>query len=647
MTFALDPISKAAFDAMRDTHENILLLGKAGTWKSTLISKYIREVQKEKKKNIAVVAPTGVAAMNIGGQTIHSFFKFSINVTIDDARQRAAWHKKQKIFQALETLIIDEISMVRADLLDCIDVFLRIARKDQQPFGGVQVIMVWDLLQLPPIVWAIEAELFASQYESSYFFHAHVMKNPVFGMHTYQLDKVYRQEDKVFIELLHRIRNNTATQDDIDIINSRVQRITTIAPGEIYISTTNARANDVNNTMLSRIKADEYYSIADIKGKIAPSSYPTDSELTLKVWAQIMFVVNNSDKWFMNGTLWTIKDIIEYDTWSDKWNEMEVIVQVHGQDRTITVQPYTREIRESIYNEKEKTITSEVVWSFEQLPIRLARACTIHKAQGKTFDSMIIDSGNGMFAAWQAYVALSRCTSLAWIKLVKPMRLNDILVDTIVSNYVQNIGDKSNQINIQTTKKITPKRDTNITRVLVFDTETTGVDKSARIVQIACALYCKNEDSTWVCESLHNYLINPLCPIPPQTTAVHGITDEMVADAPTIDIVWDTINPLFHSADVHIAHNHSFDERILAQEVRRLKLEKLTKRPVFCTMKQAVEVTRIPNDRGWYKRPKLAELYTHLWQKEIDWYHDALIDVKAAAACYFKLIWEDYDPFIS
>jgi ATP-dependent DNA helicase PIF1 len=142
MAFQLDPTSQAAFDAMRNTYDNILLLGKAGTGKSTLISNYIRDTQKSKNKNIAVVAPTGVAAMNIGGQTIHSFFKFSINVTTDDARQRATWHRKQKIFQVLETLIIDEISMVRADLLDCIDVFLRVVRKNQQPFGGVQVIMV-------------------------------------------------------------------------------------------------------------------------------------------------------------------------------------------------------------------------------------------------------------------------------------------------------------------------------------------------------------------------------------------------------------------------------------------------------------------------------------------------------------------------
>lgn len=203
--------------------------------------------------------------MNIGGQTIHSFFRFSATTSIDDARQRGLWNRKQKIYQVLQTLIIDEISMVRADLLDCIDVFLRTARNNYQPFGGVQVIMVGDVLQLPPIVSASEATFFADHYSSAYFFHAHVMESPQFLVKTFELDTVYRQEDRDFVELLHRIRNNSATSTDIDTINSRVERVTTIAQGEIYLATTNARANQVNATMLSRLPGDEYHGFARTK----------------------------------------------------------------------------------------------------------------------------------------------------------------------------------------------------------------------------------------------------------------------------------------------------------------------------------------------------------------------------------------------
>lgn len=664
MTFVLDPISQAAYNAMWETHNNILLLGKAGTWKSTLISNYITATQKGKAKNIAVVAPTWVAAMNIGGQTIHSFFKFSANVSVDDARQRALWHKKQKIFTALDTLIIDEISMVRADLLDCIDIFLRTARKNYAPFGGVQVIMVGDLLQLPPIVSAAESALFTETYSSAYFFDALVMKNPALVIHPYQLEKVYRQEEISFVDLLHRIRNNTVSPADIEIINSRVQRVTTINPWEIYISTTNSRANDVNNTMLSRLSTDEYRSFATSKGKISASSYPTDDELVLKVWAQVMFVVNNVEKGFMNGTLGVITSITEYEFEdSSLWDELEVTIRMHNNNQTVIVTPHTREIRESKYDEKDKTIKTEVIWVFKQLPIRLAWACTIHKAQGKTFDSMIIDSWNGMFAPWQAYVALSRCTSLQWIKLIKPLMLRDILIDNVVSNYLNNLATalehpSTEQPSAITNSIVTPAIRKSVmdkikksskneipTRVLVFDTETTGVDKTARIVQLACALYEKDENNQWTCTTLHNYLINPGCPIPPETTAVHGIDDSMVKDAPTLDMVWDSIFVAFNHAHVHVAHNHSFDERILDQEMRRLKLEKISKRPTYCTMKKWVDIARISNNRGWFKWPKLAELYTHLWQVEIDGYHDALVDVKAAAACYFKLQWEDFNPF--
>lgn len=416
------------------------------------------------------------------------------------------------------------------------------------------------------------------------------------------------------------------------------------------------RANEVNATMLWRLKDEEYRIFARAKGKINESSYPTDDELVIKKWAQIMFLVNNVEKWFMNGTIWIIVDILQYDDdFEGKPKEFEVKVLIPGRSDPIIVWPHVWEIRESRYDEKEKAIKSETVWTFEQIPIRLAWACTIHKAQWKTFDSMIIDSGSGMFAPWQAYVALSRCTSLSGIKLVRPIMMRDIMLDNVVSNYVTQLSSMSIVVPEQTlpvvkkwileriTKKYTDA--TAPMSVLVFDTETTWVNRTARIVQIACALYEKDENNNRSCTTVYDYLINPLCPIPAETTAVHGINDDMVKDAPTLDMIRENVHQLFDRAHIHVAHNIAFDERILAQEVRRLKLAKITKRPIFCTMMEWVEVVRIPSDRGWYKWPKLAELYTHLWQENVDWYHDALVDVKAAAACYFKMKGETYNPF--
>jgi ATP-dependent DNA helicase PIF1 len=382
--------------------------------------------------------------------------------------------------------------------------------------------MVGDLLQLPPVVSQVESSFFAEHYASAYFFSAHVMENSAFVLRPYTLEKVYRQEDTTFVELLHRIRENTIISTDIDTINTRVQRVTTIESGEIYLTTTNARANQVNATMLERLPGQEFRAFARTKGKLSASAYPADDELIIKQGAQVMFVVNDPDKRFVNGTIGTIVDISEYE-YDDEPNSLEVDVRINEREELITVTAHTWEMREARYDEKEKVMTSEVVGAFEQLPIRLAWACTIHKAQGKTFDRMIIDAGNGMFAAGQAYVALSRCTSLEGIKLVKPLTMRDILIDDAVRHYLHNAAQQ--QAALIATPQPPRSLATAAARasfaariqkeapthqaVLVFDTETTGVDAKARIVQICCALYEKDVTGQRTCSTLVNEYINP------------------------------------------------------------------------------------------------------------------------------------------
>jgi len=398
---------------------NLFVTGKAGTGKSTLLE-YFRETT---AKKVVVLAPTGVAALNVRGETIHSFFKFKPDITVQKVRRLPK--SGRRIYQELDTIVIDEISMVRADLLDCIDRFLRLNRNQPGlPFGGVQMIFIGDLYQLPPVVTKNERALFRNHYPSPYFFDADVFKE--LNVEFVELKKVYRQRDERFIELLNQIRNNTITDEELALLNSRVGVQLNADPNDfvVYLTTRNEQATRLNNEYLARLPGKAWQFPATVSGSFDPNSYPTDYLLTLKTGAQIMMLNNDSRGRWVNGTLGRVKDIV-YDPDQDA-----DLIAVQFQNRTqALIAPYSWEIFHFRFNEHTREIETDVLGTFSQYPLRLAWAVTIHKSQGKTFDRVIIDLGAGAFAPGQVYVALSRCTSFSGISLTGPIKKQSIFTD--------------------------------------------------------------------------------------------------------------------------------------------------------------------------------------------------------------------------
>lgn len=488
----LDTHSTKALDLMNDTHDHVFLTWNAGTGKSTLLRHFLWQTD----KSLAVLAPTGVAALHIWWQTIHSFFHFGITVTLQGVPKIARRYIWDELYISLETLVIDEISMVRADIMDCIDQFLRLVRQDFNPFWWVQMIVVWDLHQLPPIVSRAEQNFFRDQYSSPFFFAAHVFGPDQADIHIVELQKVHRQSDELLIRCLNDIRTHHHTQRHLDRLNKRVVKGHQLEPGQMYITTRNATVDRINRQMLESLDEKSQWSYAHITGKMPTGTYPTDEELELKLWAQVMFVKNDADGRYANGTIGKIveiriqeekttnkKDIStkppsispsflpkgwHYDkdgfrvgeeemtsnlinphTGEDNWyigfddqeddiyTGVTVIVEdIYGLQ--IQVTPVKRELKEYIYNEDTEGLASETIWSFTQIPLRLARASTIHKAQWKTFDRVVVDFSGGIFASWQAYVALSRCTSLEGMILTTPIQMRDIRTDMEVMKWMEN-----------------------------------------------------------------------------------------------------------------------------------------------------------------------------------------------------------------
>lgn len=404
---------------MENSGQNVFITGEAGTGKSTLLD-YFR---KHSKKRLAVLAPTGVAALNVKGETIHSFFRFKPDIT--PAKVSRLREKSRRLYEQLETIVIDEISMVRADLLDCIDRSLRLNRSvPDLPFGGVQMVFIGDLYQLPPVVTGDEREIFCTHYPSPYFFDAAVFQNLAFEY--LELKRVYRQKEKGFVELLNQIRNGTVTEEGLKLLNSRVGVKLNEDPNDfvVYLTTRNDRATRINNEYLSRLPGKTYQFRATISGNFDHKFFPTDELLTIKPGAQVMMLNNEARGRWVNGTLGRVKNIV-YDEESDQ-DLIEVRLTDGG---VVRVAPFTWEIFRFRWNEEKKQIESEVTGTFTHYPLRLAWAATIHRSQGKTFDRIIIDLGSGTFAPGQVYVALSRCTSFAGIALTRPLRSEDIFID--------------------------------------------------------------------------------------------------------------------------------------------------------------------------------------------------------------------------
>lgn len=414
-----------ALERMEKSRKNIFLTGRAGTGKSTLL-RYFRT---HTNKKVVVLAPTGVAAVNIKGQTIHSFFKFKPDIILSKIKRKSLG--PDSIYRQVETIVIDEISMVRADLLDCIDVFLRLNRRNTRtPFGGVQMIFIGDLYQLPPVVTREEKEIFREHYQTPYFFSARVFE--AMQLEYIELEKIYRQRDDEFIKILNAIRNKTITNQQLRDINEKcfLENINEEFKNfTIRLTTTNAIAETVNQKKLNELVGEKYVFAGKIDGKFDQKSLPTDANLILKKDAQVMLVNNDTAKRWINGTMGKVAHVYQ--------ENGEKIIQVKLQNGRIeNVKRNTWELFQYTYDAKKGALDSKIVGSFEQYPLLLAWAVTIHKSQGKTFDRVILDIGTGTFAHGQMYVALSRCTSLDGIILKQRLEQRHIILDERVMNFV-------------------------------------------------------------------------------------------------------------------------------------------------------------------------------------------------------------------
>ncbi len=434
-----DTIAQQALDAMEHTNKHIFLTGKAGTWKSTLLMYFLNITQ----KNIVLLAPTWVAALNIWGATIHSFFGFPPTVTLKKAKQEAKFQIGDPKFTELDTLLIDEISMVRADMMDCIHEFLKIVRWSSQPFGGVQLIMIGDLYQLPPVVTSFEKDFFKKEYPSPYFFDAKVIRKKPFSMEFIQLEKVYRQSDQQFISLLNAIRTKTVEQKHLDLLNTRVDVDFEIADGMVYLAGTNAIVNTINQTYLADVDHRPVVFKASSKGEMQWRQLPADAKLVLKKWAQVMFVANDPDGRRVNGTLGKVT-LLKKD---------RISVHIYGGEE-VEVKPYTWRVSQYEYNSTKKRLDVFTVGSFTQVPLTLAWAVTIHKSQWKTFDKVIIDLSSWIFAHGQTYVALSRCRTLAWITLTTQVHHAHIKLDYSVARFVAETSSLRPDLLLSLDKKV-------------------------------------------------------------------------------------------------------------------------------------------------------------------------------------------------
>jgi hypothetical protein len=430
-----------AAEFINNTSRSVFLTGKAGTGKTT----FLKYICSHSHKNLAVAAPTGVAAINAGGMTLHSLFQLPIGVYLPGFRTHESSvavtnrntlfknlklsAKKRELLQELELLIIDEVSMVRCDMLDAVDAILRMVRRNQRPFGGVQVLFIGDLFQLSPVAGNEEWNILKEHYESPFFFHAKaVQQSPPVSI---ELTKIYRQSDQRFIDLLNNIRNNEVTEYDFEVLNSRLG-VPSNHQEFVTLSTHNYKADAINERELEKLDGTLHQFNAVVQDDFPERNFPTESVLSLKLGARIMFIKNDSseEKRYYNGKLATVIHI-----------ENDSIVVQDDQGITIELTKETwRNIRYK-YNAEDDEIIEEELGAFTQYPIRLAWAITIHKSQGLTFEKAIIDAGSS-FAPGQVYVALSRCTSLDGLVLQTPITPRQIATDPIVVEYSKNLQNE-------------------------------------------------------------------------------------------------------------------------------------------------------------------------------------------------------------
>lgn len=418
---------RTAWEFVEKTGKSVFLTGKAGTGKTT----FLKKVVAESKKRVVVVAPTGIAAINAGGVTIHSFFQLPLHPFIPGMKieSKFAFSKeKRSIIKTIDILVIDEVSMVRSDLMDAIDSVLRRFRNRYKPFGGVQLLLIGDLQQLSPVVTDEDVQFLSQYYPSPYFFGSRALSQVDYV--TIELKEVYRQQDLEFISILNSVRSGHPSADVIRALNSRYDPHFSPAADEGYIrlTTHNQIADDYNARQLSLIDEPLHSFDAEISGSFPESSYPIDFRLELKAGAQVMFVKNDpsSEKRYYNGKIGVITDFYEE----------YILVQCPGDEEKIAVEPLEWENSRYVINEQTQELDSEVLGIFRQYPLRLAWAITIHKSQGLTFDKAIIDAASS-FASGQVYVALSRCRTLDGMVLATPLRQDSVITDLRVEDYIE------------------------------------------------------------------------------------------------------------------------------------------------------------------------------------------------------------------
>lgn len=419
---------KRSFEVMENTNECLFITGKAGTGKSTLLRHFVKNT----KKQVVVLAPTGIAAINVGGSTVHSFFRLPFRPIVQDDEEIHRFAKsteKFKILHKLDTLIIDEVSMLRADLIDAIDQSLRVNGGDyNKPFGGKQVIFFGDLFQLEPVVQNNEVEryLFTEYYKSHYFFDARVFQQ--LHLTCIELRKVFRQSDPAFIHLLDAIRLNKAGDADLEKLNTRIDRHFEPTATDFYVTlcTRNNTAAGINEFNLSKLGSVEYVYQGIVENEFSLKQLPTEQVLVLKEGAQIIFIKNHATGKWVNGTIAKVHAL----------SPDKIEVQL-GNGEIEEVRMETWENKLYRWDAVNRRVKSEVIGTFKQYPVKLAWAITIHKSQGLTFDKMILEMGGGTFAHGQLYVALSRCRNLEGLILREPIRQKDIIIDERVVRFAK------------------------------------------------------------------------------------------------------------------------------------------------------------------------------------------------------------------
>jgi hypothetical protein len=430
-----------ALQLVQFTHRSLFLTGKAGTGKST----FLHYIAQTTKKKYVILAPTGIAAINVGGATLHSFFKLPFHPLLPNDRRYSTQQlrntfkynsEKIKLIRELELIIIDEISMVRADIIDFIDKILRVYSHNMRiPFGGKQLLLVGDVYQLEPVLKEEDWQLLQPYYPSKFFFDAHVFRS--FQLVCIELQKVYRQRDDKFISILDHIRTSTVTNTDLSLLNQQVGQRQPMDAHQLSITLSTRRdtVDYINSLHLSKLPGDATILHGSIDGEYPENNLPTPIELEVKTGAQILFIKNDREKRWVNGTLGTIIGI------GDEEDGKIYVRTEQGEDVDVEQEVWNN-VRYT-YNQKEQKVEEEILGSFQQFPLRLAWAITIHKSQGLTFNQVKIDLSGGVFAGGQTYVALSRCRSLKGIALQEPVKKEDIYVNQEVVRFSKTYNDPS------------------------------------------------------------------------------------------------------------------------------------------------------------------------------------------------------------